>query len=257
MDKNSNKLTFQCIYCNKNYKRKTCYNNHINICRLLSNNDEFKIDLEERENTPCTKDLYKIISELTKEVYKIKKELNKFKRQVNYQKKKISVIDYLNTNYKPNISYEEWKKNIIITQDDLNYIFKYGCIKGIISLLKNNFVINYSSKILPIISTNHTLNNLYIYSNNCWILMSQEQFKNLLKIINKKIFYEFKKWDVESKKKLTKDEYSELYILNIQKLICGKYSKEQIQLRINTDICNILRVTLNNNNNNIINKFCN
>tara|TARA_B100001094_G_scaffold167490_1_gene162046 strand:+ start:2036 stop:2863 length:828 start_codon:yes stop_codon:yes gene_type:complete len=266
-------ITYNCNYCNRKYKIKTCYDKHVNICRLL-NNDAFKLkdvseskskskskseshfdfdfDFEERDNTPSKREMWQIILHQTSELKKLKKEIDKLKQRDYYHIKKISVIDYLNTNYKPKINYEDWVKNINITQDDLNFIFEYGSIKGIVLILKNFSLkgteadLDLDSKNIPIISTNHTLGKLYIYSNDCWNVMNDEQFKNLLQTINKKIFNEFEKWRVECEKNMNKEKYSELYTLYVNKIVSGKYSNQQIQTRIKNGMYNFLRINLDN-----------
>ena len=75
--------------------------------------------------------------------------------------------------------------------------------------------------------------------------MNQVQFKKMLQIINKKVFAEFKMWGIETEKKMSKEKYSELYILNVEKLVSGKQTNQQIQLRIKTSMCNFLRIQLN------------
>ena len=270
MDKKN--FVFQCVHCNKKYKSETCYNKHVNICRFL-NNDSLNNDSEEREHIPNKSEMWQIILHQNNRLIKLEKELDKLKRYDYYQKKKISVIDYLNSKYKPNYSYEEWEKNITIGKDDLNYIFEHGSIKGTVLLLKNyslkslrlvgggatadseaDLIFDSDSdsdsdcKIIPIVSTNQTLGKLYIYSNNCWSAMNQVQFKKMLQIVNKKVFAEFKTWCIETEKKMSKDKYSELYILNVEKLVSGKHTNQQIQTRIKTSMCNFLRIQLNNSN---------
>ncbi len=260
---NKKTFIFQCLYCNKKYKNETCYNKHFNICRFL-NNDSLNHDLEERDDIPNKSEMWQIILHQNNRLIKLEKELDKLKRYDYYQKKKISIIDYLNSKYKPNFSYEEWEENITITQNDLNYIFEHGSIKGTVLLLKNyslkslglrvdseaDLIFDSVSdcKIIPIVSTNQTLGKLYIYSNNCWVAMNQVQFKKMLQIVNKKVFMEFKTWCIETEKKMSKDKYSELYIKNVEKLISGKYTNHQIQLRIKTYMCNFLRIQLKNSN---------
>ncbi len=270
MDKTN--FVFQCVHCNKKYKSETCYNKHFNICRFLNNhslnNHSLNNGSEERDDIPNKSEMWQIILYQNNRLIKLEKELNKLKKYDYYQKKKISVIDYLNSKYKPNYSYEEWEKNITITQDDLNYIFEHGIIKGTVLLLKNYslkslglggemradsetdliFDSDTDFKIIPIVSTNQTLGKLYIYSNNCWTAMNQTQFKKMLQIVNNKVFAEFKTWCIEMEKKMTKEKYSELYILNVEKLVSGKQTNQQIQLRIKTSMCNFLRIQLNNSN---------
>ena len=212
----------------------------------------FDFDFEERDNTPSKREMWQIILHQTSELKKLKKEIDKLKQRDYYHIKKISVIDYLNTNYKPKINYEDWVKNINITQDDLNFIFEYGSIKGIVLILKNFSLkgteadLDLDSKNIPIISTNHTLGKLYIYSNDCWNVMNDEQFKILLQSINKKIFNEFEKWRVECEKNMNKEKYSELYTLYVNKIVSGKYSNQQIQTRIKNGMYNFLRINLDN-----------
>ena len=47
-------------------------------------------------------------------------------------------------------------------------------------------------------------------------------------------------------KNMSKEKYSELYILNVQKLVSGKYSNQQIQTRIKNGMYNFLRINLDN-----------
>ena len=246
-------ITYQCSHCNRKYKRKGCYDKHIYYCRLLNNdnynsNSEFSDESEERYDIPSKREMWHIILHQSSELKKLKREIDKLKQRDYYHKKKISVIDYLNNNFKPKINYEDWVKNINITQDDLNFIFDYGSIKGTSLLFKNFLCKDSEVKIIPIISTNHTLSNLYIYSNNSWKIMIEEQLKDLLELINKKLFNQFQNWGIECEKNMTKEKYKELYILNLQKLISGKHSNQQLNSRIKNSLSNILRITLDSSN---------
>ena len=57
-------------------------------------------------------------------------------RWIKRQRKKIPVIDWLNTNCKPDCTYTEWEKNIVLNQKDLQLIFDNDFVNGMYYIMQ-------------------------------------------------------------------------------------------------------------------------
>lgn len=94
---NSN-VEYTCNYCFKKYKRKTYYNQHINVCNeMYKTMKERESDIENMEEIPNISDIYKLVKHLVNEKEMMKKEIVKLKERLNrYESKKDIHIELKN-----------------------------------------------------------------------------------------------------------------------------------------------------------------
>ena len=76
-----------------------------------------------------------LIQELTLKQHKMEQELRECKAFINKTKKRLNIVDWLNENCK-SIDYLNFVKNITITRNHLQYIFKYDYIDGIMFIMQ-------------------------------------------------------------------------------------------------------------------------
>tara|TARA_E500000178_G_scaffold352340_2_gene415558 strand:- start:917 stop:1798 length:882 start_codon:yes stop_codon:yes gene_type:complete len=157
--------TYTCHFCSKLYKRKSCFNNHLEKCRLhkycrnnnldnnLDNHDNvssinfnnIKIDDSVNNNNIdlqnisfSNENIFKLLVVLFNKYEKLEADYNELKSFVNVSKSKINIIDYLNKNYDSlKIDYKSFINTINIDREELEIIFKHDYVDGFIQILIN------------------------------------------------------------------------------------------------------------------------
>ena len=100
---------------------------------------------------------------------------------------------------------------------------------------------------MPIKAFDQKENILFIYNeDNKWEILSQPMFANLMNILSKKILTEFLKWQTENKSKMRQDDFSYTYARNVQKIMGGNLTQEQIHMRVKKELYNYLKMNLRN-----------
>tara|TARA_Y100000992_G_scaffold69024_1_gene43105 strand:- start:12985 stop:13770 length:786 start_codon:yes stop_codon:yes gene_type:complete len=254
---------YTCHYCNKKYKRKYYYNNHIIQCKshnLCKNNnniyDTKSIDNDSIEFDKIninTENLFKLFINLTNKYDKLQKDYNELKQFSNVNKNKLDIIQYLNNNflcrdYDFTDFCQDLSNNIIIS--DLEFIFKHDYVNGI-----GNILINFIEKIkfkninhIPLYGFNHKDGIIYIYDNTqlSWIQMNEKFLNYLIKQIDKVILKLFLEWKINNENKFLDEQFSEIYVLNMKKIVGNNYDKRNKNIMIKNIIYKHIRVSIKN-----------
>ena len=100
---------------------------------------------------------------------------------------------------------------------------------------------------MPIKAFDQKENILFIYNDdNKWEILSHPMFANLMNILSKKILTELLKWQTENKSKMRQDDFSYTYARNVQKIMGGNLTQEQIHMRVKKELYNYLKMNLRN-----------
>ena len=231
--------SYSCSYCSKTYTRKIYYGRHVICCNLRAMADvgDYRT-LEEQNDTPSTRELYMIIQELVKKQNKMEEELKNLRRYTDKVKRNINVVECLNSNYIP-LEFSSWRDLIAIKRNELDFIFTNGLSSGITQILKNNLS---SENENPIKSFEHKNNTLFVYKDKTWNIMEQDDFKKLIRLINKKIIQEFNAWTLE------KTENDELKKYPYDEYVISIFSNGLKDSEIKTKIYDYLKISVKNIN---------
>ena len=241
-NKPSNQM--RCPYCSREYKRKVFYDRHIIACKILSKTPkELKLEAQEQDDTPSIRGIYDIVLELGIRLSKIEKQQEKIDKWVETKKRKLCIISWLNDNFKPDTSYEEWIDCVKINREHLESIFRYNYIVGITYILQEYLPLG-NETILPLKAFDQKEGSLFIYTNNQWKFMSPDTLDNLLRNLSKKIVDEFVKWQEENKHRLKEESFSIEFTENVQKAMGGSYSIEKQHSKIKFSIERRLSICL-------------
>ena len=234
----NNHSILTCPHCAKEYKRKIFYDKHVSLCKILStkNSDE--------SVTITVNELYNLVSEIALRQAKMEEQISTLTKWVNTKRKKLSIIDWLNTNSKADINYNEWKNKLTINRKNLEMIFQYNYIEGMSNIIKENIPLE-QEEILCFRAFDQKENSLFIYNTEGWVLLSPENFENLLVMIDKLLMKEFVIWQDEIKKK-SRNEYFEIFTEHVQKVMGGHFTREQILSRVKKNIYKHLKMNLRN-----------
>ena len=243
-----------CSYCNRDYKEKFNYDRHIGFCEFSHKSvKERENEIDEFENTPNLKDIFKYVKELSVRVSTLEKENSKLKQLVNIEQRKIEILDWLNTQKKPNITFTDWITNIPF-KEYLQVIFNNDLITGIIQCLdngSNNITITDYDKI-PFRAFSNKTKYFYIYDKlnndeNEWFALSHNDFHKWINYIAKNFLIEFKTWVQENENEINHNELmKENYFNNFQKVLGNKTTDEIRNHRICLAIYNKIKQNVKN-----------
>lgn len=249
---------FHCLYCNKEYTRKTSYSKHIIICEIIykqrtqpkaSQKREEKCEEEETPPNISTHALYNIIQELAFKMKHMEEELHEIKKYISTNVNNINIINMLNSHTSPiptpKITYEEWKRDFVVTEQDIRNV--ESIVETIKTLIKKNL------KESPFISFLQKKHVIYMYSvsieeNNstyCWRKQTPEEFISLFKFVHSKITQALSGWYRKNKDAILRcDRLSDEYQKNLGKLTSIDFNSQATIGKIRTHLYNSIQTDL-------------
>jgi hypothetical protein len=194
-----------CIYCGKSYVKRKNLDTHITICELLQKSKKSSLLIEDDEHPiPSQYKLFQMVIELGKKYNKLEEKMEEMQKWVVKKKKKINMIEWLNTNIHPNILFEKLIDKVIVTDKDIEFLLNNSFYDSLNELFSKT-IYNLNETESPIFAFTEKNNLFYIYdTSEKWIELSRE---NLTKFMNKvhmkfiKAFSEWKKTNIEEVKK--------------------------------------------------------
>jgi hypothetical protein len=215
----SSKQIVNCPSCFKSYKKTACYEKHILYC-----DRELK-----STNIPSNTQLLEMITNLTEKYNGVQQELQNIKGQIYTKNRKIDVLKWLNQSQNKDedededtenqLSFIEILQNIDISMDDLNLLFENNFVTGVFEIINRHLNSHY--KIDKLIKCfNQKKNVLYICVSNNWAPLENNDFINIMKIINVKIFDRFKQYRDMNSDKIGSDSFQIQYNANLKKILC-------------------------------------
>ena len=256
-------IPYKCKYCNRAYKLKPNYDKHYLLCDTLNKSISItSISKTSTSNTndyvPNLRDMFTLILELTSKNSQLEQKVEELSKWAESKKKKLNVIDWLNEKYTKNIKYTEWLAGINITRKHLEAVFNSDMVNGCYEILQNLLSLHNNNQNIsnqnisneenaPIKAFDQKENILFIYNDdNKWEILSQPMFANLMNILSKSILTEFLNWQTENKSKMKQDDFSYRYARNVQKIMGGNLTQEQIHMRVKRELYNYLKMNLRN-----------
>ena len=243
---------YKCKYCNRTYKLKPNYDKHYLLCDTLNkyNNKTMSNKTNNNDDLPSFRDMFTLILELTAKNSQLEQKVEELSKWAESKKKKLNVIDWLNEKYTKNIKYTEWLAKIIITRTHLEAVFNSDMVIGCSEIIKSLLTLHTAAdnnETQPIKAFDQKDNILFIYNDdNKWEMLSPQMFANLMNSLSKNILTEFIKWQTENKHRMREDDFSYKYARNVQTIMGGNLTQEQIHMRVKKEIYNYLKMNLRN-----------
>jgi hypothetical protein len=248
-----------CTYCLKKYTNKTSLDKHILICSLLYRSKrQIKIEEEESQDNPTYNDLCIIIKELLTKVKKLEEKGELYDKYIYKMKKKINIIDWLNSNIQPNTFLEDYINNLIITEEEIIYMMYNTFLDTLYKIFDENInqTKNLSSDLItnyiPIFCTDQKINTFYIYQSmenqndtKKWIELNKNQCIQIFNIIYAKIFKKLMEWKQKNEDQLNKNEQLDnLYMKTMTKIFAVDFKHEQTLSKAKMCLYNIVKTDM-------------
>ena len=210
----SSKEIINCPSCFKCFKKHRCYEKHIFSC-----DRELAVT-----KTPTNTQLMDMITNLTDKYNSVRKELESIKNQIYTKNRKFDVLKWLNESNESNesngLSFINAFDDIDISIEDLDFIFDSNYINGVCNIMKKHLSSHYDINNI-IKCFNQKKHILYVYNKDNWIILENEEFINIIKHINTKLFNAFKQYRELHADKIHKDNFHIKYNANLNKLLCA------------------------------------
>ena len=217
-----------CTFCGKSYKKKSNLDNHVILCELMHKSSK-KIVVDDDDEIPSQKKMYQMILEISKKLNGLDEKVDEINKWVVKKKKKINVIDWLNTHITPEINFDNLSNKITIIEDDIKNLFENNFI-DVLNQIFARTIYNISENEYPIFAFVQKSNIFYIYDNEeaGWRELNREKLVKFLDKVYIKISRAFSEWKKNNKEKIENDE-------NLQ-LLCDKTSVKMYSIDIKNEI---------------------
>ncbi len=216
-----------CPYCYKKFGRISALQNHSAFCAIIHQGKYAAQNSEQELDVPPVRDMYIVLQKLVMENEKLRKKVDELEKLAQRERKKMSLIDWLNDNKQPEETFSQWVNGIIVTEKDFQYILHNNCINGIMEIIKKNI----NEDINPICGFDQKLRTLFIYTNS-WRIIENDEFYRFIDSIVRKLGKQFDMWMNKNSAELRKnDEKIHLYTKKLYSADIEDISKK-LQLRL-------------------------
>ena len=244
-----------CEYCGKTYTRKTSHIKHTILCEVFHKSKREKIcEKEESSDIPTTEKLYEIIQELALKYKIMETKMENMQKWVDKKKKKLNVLQWLNTNVKPQQTYTEWIQSIIATEEHVEILIEQNITQTVDALFNKNLqtLSKNDTSYQPIHCFIQKVNIFYIYDDNTseWRQMNSDELVSLSKKIHSKILQAICEWYKKNIDNINQsDKMTILYNQTLVKLMSVNFTPDSVYLSklkmslhssLKTDLTNIV-----------------
>lgn len=236
--------TYNCPNCNRNYKRKIYYNRHIAACSLLwQSKHERADDIEKYNDTPSVRTLYEMMMSLARRNEELDRKVDALMKWTAIRKKKLHVVEWLDHNYGDIQTFDDRVRDIHVTVDDLELVWKYDHIEGITHILRKWFPLEEEDR-LPIRAFDQKDNTFFIKTTDGWVAMSVDILEQQVGRVCKELMKHFVGWQENNRHRMERDDYATEYTTKLQKVIGGNFTRELCNIRIRRNLYKYLKTNL-------------
>ena len=219
-----------CATCGKQYSRKSSLDRHVIMCNFLfKSKRERQIEKEENTELPSHTQLVKIVQELAYKCDTMEKEMTVMRKWIDKKKKKINIINWLNTNHVNmcEIDFTTWFKELDLSNNEyIELLFTHNIFQVLHTIFEQVIDINspikcFSQKahVFYIFTTNYSdsayseaESSALLQEEYIWRQMTCDDWIPLLRTIQKKLLGCISKWREANVERLRQnDKLSELY----------------------------------------------
>ena len=227
-----------CPYCSKAFGRISALQNHSAFCAIRHQGKYAAKNSTDELDIPPLRDMYIVLQKLVLENEKLHKKITELEKLTNKEKKRVSLVDWLDVNKTPTIDFVDWVKNISVTQCDFHRILTVNIVNLIMDIIKNNL----ETKDIPICSFDQKLKTIFIYTQKSWRIVEKGEFYRFIDNIIRKLTSQLNQWMQRIELQLqTNEEKFHMYTKKIYSI-----DTEEVARRIHLRLYNHLKYNLRN-----------
>ena len=224
-------IQFSCPTCSKKYTRKKCYDTHIQMCEIMklspTESKEFQNQLTE---LPSKMDMFNLIKVLVKKTNQLENDIHELKGIVNRRIKSVNIIDWLNQqNNNDLVLFDQWIGDIIITKDELQFMFDQNYIDGLIHIIQKK-IEQLDKSCIRCFEQKKA--SFFVFKDKQWQQMTELDFEKFVNTIKSKLRDKFQKWQEAHKIEIFNDSSNIDYPELVKKVLGNKLTRKQINSRM-------------------------
>jgi hypothetical protein len=205
-------MSHACKCCGKKYTQKSAYLNHSVLCESLQETKrDKKISEEENSDLPSYRDLVRLVGILAVKNNKLEEKVESLQKYVEKSKRKINIVEWLNANVKPNLTFTQFLDSIVLSENHINCLNEHNMIKTLTTIFEEYFI---KENCLPIYAFKEKTNVFYKYDNetNAWSEMEKDKVISLLYYVDRLVQREITKWSQRYNEKIKhNDKWAQTY----------------------------------------------
>ena len=246
------KLRFHCHFCAKEYKTQTRLEKHTILCEIIYKTNNNKINKkqseEEDDELPSQRRLYQMLLELGQKYNRLEEKVDEMSKWVAKKKKKINILEWLNTNITPTTTFDKLHENVQITEEDIEHLFQ-NTFLDTLNMVFSRTIYNMEEQIKPIFAFQQKSGQFYIYEPqpqaNNWSLLSREKLIQFLNRCHRKISKALSDWKKNNQDKIKNDDkYAMEYDKTMSKVMSLEFKQESTLNKTKSMLHNHLKVDI-------------
>jgi hypothetical protein len=236
-----------CVICGKGYKTRKNLEKHIILCEFSYNSKKSpSMSMREEDDDPLPSPyrMYQLLLELSQKYNRLNEKVDELNKWVIKKKKKINVLEWLNTNITPEIVFGNVVENVIVLDEDVEFMLN-NTFNDTLNVIfsRSIYIINEQNN--PIFAFSQKSNIFYIYdkietdkietdkANTCvWMELSKEKLIRFLCIVQMKMSKAFCEWKKKNKDALNEDKMATLCDKATVKLMSQEFKQESTLSKI-------------------------
>jgi len=250
-----NQSCLSCVYCGKNYKSRKNIDKHLVLCETIykCKNNRGTYEEEEEIELPSQKHMYKIILELTDKYNKLEEKMEQMTKWIDKKKKKINVIEWLNTNTSPSFTFDDLNDKILVSNNETERMITNGFLDAIHEILSRNIlqISNNEPRNFPIICFEQKTNYIYVYNKTleslepCWVELERDKFVCLMNQIHKLLAKSLVEWKkTQTSNNAFSDQKADTYNKTIVKLMDVNFNQDSTFNKMKSIIYGLTKLDL-------------
>ena len=246
-----------CIYCGKSYKTRLNLDKHLILCETIHRSKNIKgnsnqhVDEIEEKELPSQRQMYNIILQLTLKCNKLEEKIEQMSKWVEKKKKKINILEWLNTNINPEFIFDELINKISLTDNDIDTLLNQGFNEAFYQVVTRNIFDKKEQIKFPLFCLDQKTNYIYVYNkqnpftDSSWSELERDKLIYFMNKIHMMITKGLTDW----KKKLEKEKrfnegQADLYNKTLIKVMDTDFKKESTLNKIKNVIYEALKTDM-------------
>jgi uncharacterized protein YeeX (DUF496 family) len=165
----------------------------------------------ENDRLPSYQELVTLVGLLVMKNNKLEERVDGLQKWVEKSKKKINIVDWLNTNVKPSMTFIEFLGSIVLNENHIVYLNENNMIKTMTHIFEEYIKRDIG---LPIYAFSEKPNTLYLFDDATekWSEMTKDNLISVMYYVDRQVQLEITKWsDANSEKIKHNDKWSQMF----------------------------------------------
>ena len=204
-----------CTWCGKGYKTRVNLDKHVILCELIYKSSKKRGTPDSNEyddicdDLPSPKKMYQMLLELGYKYSKLEEKMDEVNKFVIKKKKKINVLEWLNSNIVPSLVFENLIDKIKIIDSDIDFLLENNFLETINVVLSRFLYLesDLESDFIPLFAFVQKTNIFYAFvEGGGWMELPKDKLCLFLMRVQMKISKAFHEWKKQRVIRIRDDE---------------------------------------------------